>query len=93
MEDKRISPEEVRDPREVLSRIVNQLVDMADFDEEPEIEVVELKGNEILFEQGSEGDSLYVLKAGVLGVRVTFDDGSESDIARLAHASMLARSW
>jgi NTE family protein/lysophospholipid hydrolase len=50
----------------------------------PRVEQLTLKAGEVLFEQGSDGDRVYQLRAGMLGVRVREEDGTESVIARLA---------
>jgi CRP-like cAMP-binding protein len=67
-----------------LSQLIDALGDLSDMEADPELHLIELKEGEVLFEQGSEGDSMYVLIAGVLGVRVRYDDGSETVIDRLA---------
>lgn len=54
-----------------------------------ELDHVRLRGGDILFEEGDEADSLYVLIAGVAGVRVRHEDGSLSDIDRLAPGAIV----
>ncbi len=55
----------------------------------PRVEKVVLKAGEVLFEQGSAGDSVYQVQAGMLGVRVRQEDGTESVIARLAPGALV----
>jgi len=49
----------------------------------PELERVQVRAGELLFAQGDEADSVYVLLAGALGVRVAQPDGPEQEIDRL----------
>lgn len=56
---------------------------------EPRLEILELQGGEILFEQGDAGDSMYVLVAGMLGVRVRHPDGTETIIDKLAPGAIV----
>jgi NTE family protein len=55
----------------------------------PRLQKIELGAGEVLFEQGDEGDSVYQIQAGMLGVRVRESDGTESVIARLAPGALV----
>ncbi len=68
----------------ISQRLAEKLLGLAYTDDEGKLEFVELHEGDILFEQGDEAHNLYVLKAGVLGVRVGHEDGGETTIARLA---------
>ncbi len=50
---------------------------------------VELAGGEVLFEQGDPGDCMYVLKSGMLGIRVRHEDGRETVIDQLAPGALV----
>lgn len=50
---------------------------------------IELSGGEVLFEQGQPGDSMYVLRSGMLGVRVRHEDGTETVIDHLAPGGLV----
>ncbi len=65
------------------NRLTELFAALIDEDLEEDYEIVTLRPNELLFKQGDPADSLYVLKAGTLCVRITNDDGSESEIARI----------
>lgn len=67
-----------------LQDLIGSLNELAGQNGDSDLELVELAAGEVLFEQGDEGDSLYILIAGVLGVRVTNPDGTVSEIDRLA---------
>lgn len=66
-----------------LQQLLRSLHDLDITDGDSELQFVELKMGDILFEQGATGDSLYLLIAGSLGVRVRHADGSQSEIDRL----------
>jgi len=51
---------------------------------DPELQLIELKEGEVLFEEGDEGHSMYIVLAGVLGVRMKQSDGTDSVIDKLA---------
>ena len=72
-----------------LRGLVDVLENLGEDGEHTELQMIELKGGEILFEQGEKADSMYVLIAGVLGVRVTHGDGTEIIIDRLAPGAIL----
>lgn len=57
--------------------------------ESSEMQPVNLKSDEVLFYQGDPGDSLYVLTAGVLGVRRRHEDGREAVIDKLAPGAIV----
>ncbi len=52
-------------------------------DLEVELERIHLSAKEILFQQGSPGDSMYVLILGRLGVRIKHPDGSQTVVDEL----------
>ena len=57
--------------------------------EDGHVQLIELKQNDILFNQDDPGDSLYVLIAGMLGVRQRHADGSEAEIDKLASGAIV----
>jgi len=75
--------------REISRRLTDRLSDLAYQQGNEGLQIVELHENEVLFEQGDEGESVYVLKAGALGVRIKLPDGSEAVIARLAPGAIV----
>lgn len=72
-----------------LSQLLDTLGDLSELGEDPELQLVELNEGEVLFEQGDEAAGMYVLLAGVLGVRVQHDDGTETVIDRLAPGAIV----
>lgn len=72
-----------------LSQLTDLLSDLSKIEQDPELQLVELKGGQVLFEQGEIGDSMYVLIAGALGVRVKLADGSETVIDKLAPGALV----
>jgi CRP-like cAMP-binding protein len=66
-----------------LRKLLESLGDLRDHEADPELQLLDLKAGEVLFEQGEEGDSMYVLIDGVLGVRVRHQDGTETVIDKL----------
>ncbi len=89
MEHPKKSLDESGQNKQAQRRLVNRLIDKSDYEDDPEIQLLELGVDEILFEQGAEGDSMYVLKTGLLGVRIQHDGGSESEIARLTPGAVV----
>jgi predicted acylesterase/phospholipase RssA/CRP-like cAMP-binding protein len=81
-------PESGADPQ-TLSQLIDALGDLSGSASDAELQPLELESGEILFEQGQEADSMYVLTAGILGVRVRIEDGSETDIDRLAPGAIV----
>ena len=73
----------------ISQRLAEKLVGLAYTDDQGALQFVELHEGEVLFEQGDEANNLYVLKAGVLGVRVRREDGGETTIARLAPGAIV----
>jgi predicted acylesterase/phospholipase RssA/CRP-like cAMP-binding protein len=61
-----------------------RLLGVAEGEEPPELERVDIKVGEVLFEQGEAGDSMYLVCSGALGVRLKAQDGSEEVIDTLA---------
>lgn len=57
--------------------------------EEARLQLIELEAGDTLFNQGDPGDSMYVLVAGVLGVRRRHEDGTESDIDKLSPGAIV----
>ncbi len=78
-----------KESRLTLSQLVDTLGAMSDTKRDPELELFELSAGQVLFEQGDDGDSVFVLVAGILGVRVRHGDGSETDIDRLAPGAIV----
>jgi len=72
-----------------LNDLIDSLRELADQGADPEVELVELKKGDVLFEQGDEGDHAYILMAGVLGVRVKQPDGTETVIDRAAPGTII----
>jgi CRP-like cAMP-binding protein len=72
-----------------LNDLIDSLRELADQGADPEIELVELKKGEVLFEQGDEGEHAYLLMAGMLGVRVKQPDGTETVIDRAAPGTII----
>jgi len=72
-----------------LRQLMDPLSDTSHIEADPELELVELGPGEVLIEQGEEGDSAYVLFAGVLGVRVRHQDGTETIIDKLAPGAIV----
>lgn len=72
-----------------LRGLVEALENLRENGENPELHMIELKEGEVLFKQGEKADSMYVLIAGVLGVRITHQDGSETILDRLAPGAIL----
>ncbi len=73
----------------IAERLTALLTDLAKREDAAGCQVVELHEHEILFAQGDEGDSVYLLKAGALGVRIKLADGGEATIARLAPGAVV----
>jgi predicted acylesterase/phospholipase RssA/CRP-like cAMP-binding protein len=72
-----------------LKRLLASLEELPFEELDPSLDLIELREGEVLFEQGHEGDSLYIVVAGVLGVRVRHEDGIESVIDKLAPGSVV----
>ena len=72
-----------------LSQLIDTLGDLSNLESDPELQLVELQEGEVLFEQGQEADGMYVLVAGVLGVRVRHKDSTETVIDRLAPGAIV----
>ena len=75
--------------QQVAARLTALLADLANQEDVASLPIVELHENEILFAQGDEGDSVYLLRAGALGVRIKLADGSTANIARLAPGAIV----
>jgi len=75
--------------RLTLSQLLDTLGDLTGLESETELQLIELKEGDILFEQGQEADSVYVLIAGVLGVRVKHPDSTETVIDKLAPGAIV----
>ena len=73
----------------ISQRLADKLLDLAYTDESGELQFVELHEGDVLFQQGDEAHSMYVLKAGMLGVRVQHADGGETNIARMAPGAIV----
>ncbi len=73
----------------ISRRLAERLLDLAYTDDSGQLQVVDLHEGEILFEQGDEAQSMFVVKAGMLGVRVRHADGRESNIARIAPGAIV----
>lgn len=75
--------------RLTLGQLTDLLADISDHEGDHELQLVELEANQVLFEQSDEGDDVYVLVAGMLGVRIRHEDGSETEIDRLAPGAIV----
>lgn len=76
-------------PKQVTRQAVMQkLTDLA-MAKGDHVQQIELKQNEVLFHQDDPGDSLYVLVAGMLGVRQRHADGTETEIDKLASGAVV----
>jgi len=73
----------------ISQRLANKLLDLAYAGEDGELQYIELHEGNVLFKQGDEAQGMYVLKAGMLGVRVQHADGDEMNIARLAPGAIV----
>lgn len=78
-----------QNPQPSTQRLTELFASLIDEDLEEEYEIITLRPNELLFKEGDPADSLYVLKAGMLSVRVSNDDGSESEIARIVPGAVV----
>lgn len=67
-----------------LRDLLNSVDELHSSDLDTHLELVELHGGDVLFEEGDPGDGMYVVVAGMLGVRVKQPDGSELVIDKLA---------
>jgi NTE family protein len=70
-------------------RLTELLYDLIDNAGEPVFEYVTLPEGDVLFAQGDEGDSMYLLQSGVVGVRIAHADGRLVNIARLAPGAIV----
>ncbi len=66
-----------------LSDLLARLAHLKEQSLDPKLQIVELKEGEILFEEGDVGDSMYIVVAGVLGVRIRQPDGTDQLIDKL----------
>jgi predicted acylesterase/phospholipase RssA/CRP-like cAMP-binding protein len=76
-------------PEQVTRQMLIQKLTDFSMAEEGYVQIIELKQNDVLFNQGDPGDSLYVLLAGMLGVRQRHDDGTETEIDKLAPGAVV----
>ena len=67
-----------------LSTLTRQLENLDEHVNETELQLVDLPAGKVLFDEGTVGDSMFIVLAGVLGVRIKQPDGSESVIDKLA---------
>lgn len=74
---------------EISERLLQKLADLAYSEDQDDLQVVELHEGQVLFEQGDEAQDLYILRAGMLGVRVTHADGGVTNIARMAPGAIV----
>ena len=72
-----------------LQSLLASLNDLQGVDEAANLELIDLPMDEILFRQGEIGDSVYLLIAGVLGVKVRHEDGNETVIDKLAPGALV----
>lgn len=90
MNEQESKPEaNVTSPSLSLRTLLASLNDIQDVEEVANLELIELPMGQVLFEQGEDGDSMYLLIAGALGVRVRHDDGSETVIDKLAPGALV----
>jgi CRP-like cAMP-binding protein len=80
---------ETRGTRMTLSELIDKLTNLATQEENPEVEFMELKASQVLFEQGQEGEHAYLLVAGVLDVKVRQPNGTETKIDRAAPGDII----
>ena len=80
---------ESRGTRMTLRELIEKLTNLAAQEADPEVEFVELKAGQVLFEQGQKGDYAYLLVAGVLDVKVRQPDGTEAKIDRAAPGDII----
>jgi lysophospholipid hydrolase len=83
------TPAAVNRPKRLsLQALVQKLAEIS-AEEEADLQLIELKAGEVLFNQGDPGNGMYVLVAGMLGVQRRSEDGSETDIDRLAPGAVV----
>jgi CRP-like cAMP-binding protein len=73
----------------ISQSLADKLLDLAYTGAGGELQLVELHEGEVLFHQGDEAQAMYVLRAGMLGVRVQHADGGETNIARLVAGAIV----
>ncbi len=83
------TPQSDSSNQSTLHQLVASLDRFSEMETETQLELVELKAGEVLFEQDDESDGMYIVIAGVLGVRVRHDDGTESEINRHAPGAIV----
>jgi CRP-like cAMP-binding protein len=71
-----------------LQALVQKLASISAVDE-ADLQIIELKAGEVLFRQDDPGDGMYVLVAGMLGVRRRNEAGEEAEIDKLAPGAMV----
>lgn len=81
-------PETDHPPYLTLQTFTQKLNELSILDE-AQLQLVELDEGEVLFNQGDPGDSVYLLVAGVLGVRQRHADGRETIIDKLAPGAIV----
>jgi predicted acylesterase/phospholipase RssA/CRP-like cAMP-binding protein len=74
--------------RLTLQALMRKLTNLSDV-EEADLQLIELKQGEVLFHQDDPGDSMYVLVAGMLGVRQRHEDGAEIEIDKLSPGAVV----
>ncbi len=67
-----------------LRSLLAKLDNLKELQTDPELQLIELQRDEVLFEEGDEADGMYIVVAGVLGVRTKLPDGTETIIDKLA---------
>ena len=67
-----------------LHKLLSSLTDITSVVSDADLELIELAQDELLFEQGDSSDSMYILMAGMLGVRVRHEDGTETVVDKLS---------
>lgn len=72
-----------------LQQLLSSLSEIPEMVADGDLDLVELAQDEILFEQGDPSDSMYILIAGMLGIRVRHEDGGESVIDKLSPGAVV----
>ena len=79
LEPTKILPQ-TQHPLNHLNKILSEL---STHEHDLDLQLVDLKEDQILLTEGDAGDSMYVIISGILGVRIHFQDGKEAVIDRL----------
>jgi predicted acylesterase/phospholipase RssA/CRP-like cAMP-binding protein len=83
------STEDMDLPPLKLQELLTSLSEFTDVLSDADLDLVELAQDEILFKQGDLADSMYVLIAGMLGVRILHDDGTDTVVDKLSPGAIV----